>query len=381
MKKIISYGRQSIDDNDIFAVVDALKSDYLTTGPRVDEFEREFAKYVGAKYAVAVANGTAALHLACMAAELGPGDEVITTPMTFAASANCALYVGAIPIFADIDKTTKNIDPAEIEKRITPHTRAIIPVHYTGLAADLKEINRLARKHNLLVIEDACHALGAKYYNTKIGDCFYSDMAVFSFHPVKHITTCEGGMITTNNEDIYKKLRLLRTHGISRDDTSFEINHGGWYYEMKSLGFNYRLSDVQCALGTSQLKKVESYVAKRRKIADKYSSDLKGASLHLPVEPEGYKNSYHLYTVNISDDSAMNRKEIYDRLKEKGIHCQVHYVPVHLFPYYKEKFGYKSGDFPVAEKHYWSTLSLPIYPALAKEDLRYVINSLKEVCL
>lgn len=379
-RKDIPYSRQEIDDSDIAAVESVLKSDYLTTGPAVDKFEAEFANYVGARYAVAVSNGTAALHLACLAAGIGTGDEIITSPMTFAASANCALYVGATPVFADINDRTWNIEPEKIEKRITCKTRAIIPVHYTGLPCDLKEVNAIAKKHNLLVIEDACHALGAVYKDTKIGDCSFSDMAVFSFHPVKHVATGEGGMITTNNQELYKRLRILRNHGITRDESSFEENHGGWYYEMQMLGYNYRITDIQCALGSSQLKKIDRSVNRRREIAERYFKELGNLNLQFPLEPEGYFNSYHLFVIEVKEDTETDRKRLYNYLKDKNIHCQVHYIPVHLLPYYKKRFKYKIGDYPVAEGHYQKALSLPMYPGLTYDELSYVIASIKEVC-
>ena len=264
----IPYGRQSLDEADIQAVVQVLKSDYLTTGPMVAEFERRVAEYVGAKYAVAVSNGTAALHVACLAAGIKAGDEVITSPITFAASANCVLYCGGKPVFADIDEESYNISPEEIEKKITGNTRAIIPVHYTGQPCDMEEIHRIARKHHLLVIEDAAHALGAEYKGQKIGSL--SDMTCFSFHPVKPITTGEGGMITTNDEELYKKLLLFRSHGITREEEFLSENQGGWYYEQVELGYNYRITDIGCALGNSQLDKLDGFVERRREIAGGY---------------------------------------------------------------------------------------------------------------
>lgn len=379
MKKVIPYGRQCIDDDDIAAVVEALKSDYLTTGPKVQEFEEAFAEYVGAKYAVAVANGTAALHLACLAGNIGFGHEVITTPITFAASANCALYVGATPVFADIDPVTYNIDPQEILQKITPKTKAIVPVHYTGLPCDMERIHEIAIEHNLIVIEDACHALGAKYNESKIGDCTYSDMTVFSFHPVKHITTGEGGMITTNNNELYEKLIMFRSHGITRNQDKFLENHGSWYYEMQILGYNYRLTDIQCALGISQLKKADIFIKRRREIAEIYSEALRGLPLILPSEKEGYYNPYHLYVIKVEKDSPLDRNTLYEELKKVGVLCQVHYIPVHLLPYYRKKFGYKTGDYPHAEMYYQHCLTLPLYPLMTDEDVFYVIEQLKRL--
>ncbi|NLT96391.1 MAG: UDP-4-amino-4,6-dideoxy-N-acetyl-beta-L-altrosamine transaminase [Clostridia bacterium] len=379
MKQGIPYGRQYIDEEDIKSIIEVLKGDYLTTGPYVKKFEENFAHYVGVKYAVAVANGTAALHLACLAAGIGAGDEVITSPITFAASANCALYVGAKPVFADIDSQTYNIDPSQIKTKISAKTKAIIPVHYTGLPCDMKAINEIAKEKNLMVIEDACHALGARYKNTKIGDCTYSDMTVFSFHPVKHITTGEGGMITTNSKELYQKLLLLRSHGITRDEDQLKENHGGWYYEMQTLGYNYRLTDIQSALGISQLKKVDWFIQRRREIAEMYNRGLKDLPLELPFEPEGCINSYHLYVIRLKKEAKVNRKELYDYLKSKGIYSQVHYIPVHTLPYYREKLGYNWGDYPKAEEHYRNVLTLPIYPGMTDEDVKFVISKLKEV--
>ena len=382
MEKTIPYAKQYLDDDDIKAVVEVLKGDYLTTGPYINQFESEFALKVGAKYAVAVSSGTAALHIAYLAADLKPYDEVITTPMTFAATANAALYVGAQPVFADIDGQTYNIDVKEIESHLTPQAKAIVPVHYTGLPCEMGEICDIAKLHNLVVIEDACHALGAKYKDTVIGDCTYSDMTVFSFHPVKHITTGEGGMITTNSESLYHKLIKLRSHGITRDSRSFkEPSHGDWYYEMQDLGFNYRLTDIQAALGISQLKKLDSFVARRRQIVGQYNQAFKGLPVELPSEPEGCFNSYHLYVVRVDKKIKTTRKDLYFKLKEKGIHTQVHYLPAHTMPYYQEHFGYKWGDYPVAEDHYSRVLSLPMYPSMTDDDVDYVINCMKEVLL
>jgi perosamine synthetase len=334
MEKIIPYAKQCLDEEDIQAVVEVLKGDYLTTGPYINQFESEFALKVGAKYAVAVSSGTAALHIAYLAADLKPYDEVITTPMTFAATANAALYVGAQPVFADIDGQTYNIDVKEIESHLTPQAKAIVPVHYTGLPCEMGEICDIAKLHNLVVIEDACHALGAKYKDTVIGDCTYSDMTVFSFHPVKHITTGEGGMITTNSESLYHKLIKLRSHGITRDSRSFkEPSHGDWYYEMQDLGFNYRLTDIQAALGISQLKKLDSFVARRRQIVGQYNKAFQELPVELPSEPEGYYSSYHLYVIRLRKESKKTRKDLYSKLKAKGIHTQVHYLPVHTMPF------------------------------------------------
>ncbi|MDK2801332.1 MAG: hypothetical protein PWQ70_2951 [Clostridiales bacterium] len=380
MRKIIPYGRQYIDEKDIEAVVEVLKGDYLTTGPHVEKFEKTFAEKVGARYAVAVSSGTAALHLSCLAAGIRTGDEVITTPMTFAASANCAIYTGAKPVFADIEENTGSLDAEKMKEKITDKTKAVIPVHYTGLPCDMEKIKEVADNHNLVVIEDACHALGARYKNSIIGDCKYSDMTVFSFHPVKHITTGEGGMITTNSEEWYHKLLSLRSHGITRRQGDFtETSHGGWYYEMQSLGFNYRLTDIQAALGLSQLQKLDWFVEKRREIAGIYNLELKELPLELPREKKGFYSSYHLYVIKLKKEASLNRKELYDRLRERNIYTQVHYIPVHTLPYYQHMYGYKWGDYPVAEEHYRRVLSLPIYPGLTEDEIYRVIKILREV--
>ena len=327
----IPYGRQCIEQDDIDAVVEVLKGDYITTGPTVAEFERVVAEYTGAKYAVAVSNGTAALHIACLAAGIKEGDEVITTPITFAASSNCALYCGATPVFADIDPDTYNIDPKDLERKITARTKAIVAVHFTGQPCKMDEIHRIAKKYNLLVIEDAAHALGADYNGKKIGSI--SDMTTFSFHPVKHITTGEGGMVTTNSEELYEKLVQFRSHGITRDRRFMKKEEGAWYYEQLNLGFNYRITDIQCALGVSQMKKLDRFVERRREIAARYHKALGDCKqIILPKQEQGCNNSWHLYVVQILDKS---RKEVFDALREKNIGVNVHYIPVYKHPYYQ----------------------------------------------
>lgn len=372
----IPYGRQTINKADIKVVVDTLSSEYLTTGPKVKEFEEKFAKFVNVKYAVAVSSGTAALHLACLAAGLKKGDELITTPMTFAASANCALYCGAKPVFVDIKEENGLIDDRLIEKSITSKTKIIIPVHYGGLPCDLKKIKAVAKKHGLIVIEDACHALGSRYMGSKIGDCSYSDMAVFSFHPVKHITTGEGGMITTNSKDLCEKLLLLRTHGITKDpEKLLNKNEGPWFYEMQKLGFNYRLTDFQCALGISQLNQINDFVEKRISIANKYNKAfLNDKNLEITKTPEGYKNAYHLYIIKVKDETI--RLNLFNYLKEKGILCQVHYIPVYWHPYY-QKLGYKKGVCPIAEQFYNQIISIPIYPELGNIEQAKIIEMIE----
>ncbi|MEG2440066.1 MAG: UDP-4-amino-4,6-dideoxy-N-acetyl-beta-L-altrosamine transaminase [Acetivibrio sp.] len=370
----IPYGTQWIEEEDIQAVVDTLRSDYLTTGPKVKEFEEKVATYVGAKYGVAVANGTAALHLACMAAGIKQGDEVITSPITFAASANCVLYCEGTPVFSDVDRETYNISPAAIRKNITKKTKAIIPVHYTGQPCEMDEIHQIAKEHNLCVIEDAAHALGAEYKGKKVGGL--SDMTCFSFHPVKHITTCEGGMITTNNRELYEKLKLLRSHGITREEENLEKEEGSWYYEQQILGYNYRISDVQCALGISQMNRIETFVERRQEIAAYYNENLKNIEgLVLPYQKEGCQSSWHLYVIRVKGEV---RKEIFEKLREAEIGVNVHYIPVYKHPYY-QKNGYQNVYCREAEELYRGIISIPMYPKLTKDQQDDVIQKIKNI--
>lgn len=393
---MIPYGRQWIDKDDIQAVVEALKSDWLTQGPKIDEFEKALARYCGSKYAVVVSNGTAALHLACLAAGIKDGDEVITSPITFAASANCAVYCGAHAVFADIDKDTYNINPSEIEGKITSKTKAIIPVHFAGLPCDLEVISKIAQKHGLIVIEDACHALGAEYQVkdswVRIGSCRHSDMAVFSFHPVKQITTGEGGAILTNSQKLYEKLTLFRTHGITKNaqrfankNEAFSNNMGvltanPWYYEMQELGFNYRLTDIQCALGLSQLSKLDKFLVKRRAIAAIYSDAFKEtAHVKTPLGPKGKKSACHLYVLQIDFERiGKSRAVIMAELMKVGVGTQVHYIPVYTQPFYK-KMGFKESGFPEAEKYYKKALSIPMYACLTEGEQNVVVDSIRSV--
>ena len=361
---MIFYGKQYLDEEDINAVVNTLKSDFLTTGPKVKEFEEKFSQYVNAKYAVAVSNGTAALHIASLAVGLKKDDELITTPITFAASANVALYSNAKPVFIDI-KENGLIDEELIEKKITEKTKIIIPVHYAGLPCNMEKIKEIADKHNITIIEDACHALGSTYKDSKIGDCQYSKMTCFSFHPVKHITTGEGGMITTNDENLYKTLLKLRSHGITREDME---SNDPWYNEMQILGYNYRITDFQCALGISQLKKVNQFVEKRRNIARKYDLNINLPKLQ---ENQNQKSSYHLYVIKTKDKET--RLRLFNHLKENNIYCQIHYIPVYWHPYY-QKLGYKKGLCPKAEEFYNRIISIPIYPTLKQEEQDKVIE-------
>lgn len=365
----IPYGRQSIDEADIQAVVDVLRSDYLTTGPKVAEFERKVADYVGAKYAVAVCNGTAALHIACLAAGIGSGDEVITTPITFAASANCVLYCGADPVFADIDPLTYNIDPKEVERCITSRTKAIIPVHYTGQPCDMEAITAIAKKHNLTVIEDAAHALGAVYNGRKVGSI--SDMTCFSFHPVKPVTTGEGGMVVTQDEALYRRLLLFRSHGITRDEDLLTENQGPWYYQQQLLGYNYRITDISCALGISQMDKLDGFLEKRRSIAKRYNEAFAEVDgIRTPVQMELCESGWHLYMIQVLN---RDRREVFEALRAAGIGVNVHYIPVYRHPYYQEH-GYAGVHCPHGEEFYQRAISLPIYPGLTQEQQDYVIE-------
>ncbi len=363
----IPYGRQSINDNDIQAVVDVLKSDFLTTGPKIEEFEQCVAKYTGAKYAVAISNGTSALHAACFAAGIGEGDEVITTPITFVASANCVLYCGGTPVFVDIDPKTYNISPEEIEKKITSKTKAIIPVHYAGQPCDMDAIFSIARKYNLIVIQDAAHALGADYKGKKIGS--FGDMTTFSFHPVKHITTGEGGMILTNNEEFYKKLVLFRSHGITRNPEQMFKNEGAWYYEQLDLGYNYRMTDIQCALGISQMKRLDEFVEKRRALVERYNQAFQNIEgITIPFMEKNCNSSWHLYVIQVE-----NRKEVFDKLRVAGIGVNVHYIPVYKHPHYQNN-GYSNVVCENAENLYEHMISLPLYPDLTEKEQNYVIE-------
>ncbi|PKM52708.1 MAG: UDP-4-amino-4,6-dideoxy-N-acetyl-beta-L-altrosamine transaminase [Firmicutes bacterium HGW-Firmicutes-7] len=376
---LLPYGKQYIDDDDIAAVVATLKSDFVTCGPMVDAFEKNLAKSVGAKFAVAVSNGTAALHAACFAAGIKEGDEVITTPMTFAASANCILYCGGTPVFADIDSKTWNIDPKEIENKITSKTKAIIPVDYTGMPVDIDAINRIALKHNLIVIQDSAHSLGASYKGKRVGSL--ADMTEFSFHPVKHITTGEGGAVVTDNEELYKKLLLFRTHGITRDLALLEDNtQSSWYYEQQHLGYNYRITDIQCALGNSQLGKLNGFVKRRREIVNKYRlAYSKIKEITLQDIPDYCDSSWHLFVIKLNIKMLNgSRNDIFDALRAENIGVNMHYIPVYLHPYYS-KLDYKKGLCPNAEELYEGIISLPLFPTMKDEDIEDVIKSVEKV--
>lgn len=374
----LPYGRQWIDEDDIQAVINVLKSDYLTTGPAIEEFENQLKTITGAEYAVAISNGTAALHAACFAAGIGEGDEVITTPMTFAATSNAVLYCGGTPVFADINPETYNIDPEDIRRKITNKTKAIIPVHYTGQPCDMDEIMQIAKEHNLIVIEDAAHALGAEYKERKIGSI--GDMTTFSFHPVKPVTTGEGGAVTTNDEELYQKLMLFRSHGITRDREMLLNDNAAWYYEQHVLGYNYRMTDIQAALGCSQLNKLESFLQKRREYAEMYNEafkDLDGVIIQKQLNDT--LSGWHLYVLQLDTDKIRpDRRVIFDELRIHNIGVNVHYIPVYYHPYY-QKLGYKKGLCPNAEKLYDRIITLPLFPKMSKEDIMYVIKIVKEL--
>lgn len=376
--KMIPYGRQWIDEQDEQAVLAALRSDFLTQGPKIAEFEQALCDYSGAKYCVAVANGTAALHLAVAALELPPGSEGITTPNTFVASANAMAYCGVTPRFADIDPTTFNIDPAAIRATLTERTRLLLPVHFAGRAAPMAEIAALAREQGLRVIEDAAHAIGSRYPDGgRVGNGQYAHLTTFSFHPVKTITSGEGGAITTNDAELYQKLLLLRTHGISRDTASQQA--APWYYEMQALGFNYRLTDLQAALGISQLAKLDGFAARRSQIVARYNQALHDLPW-LATPAEDADACFHLYAVQIDFARlGKTRAEVMQQLRAQGVGSQVHYIPVHLQPWYRDHFGCQPGDYPHAEHFYQQALSLPLYPAMSDADVETVIAAVRSL--
>lgn len=375
---LLPYGRQFIDEDDIAAVTEALRSDWLTTGPRVDQFEEAFARFVGASHAVAVSNGTAALHAAVYALGIGPGDEVIVTPMTFAASANCVLYQGGTPVFADVEPGTLLIDPKQVEAKITPRTRAIIAVDYTGQPCDYDSLRAIADEHHLALIDDACHAVGGRYKGRPVGTL--ADLNTFSLHPVKHFTTGEGGIITTDRADLAQRMCVFRNHGITTDHRQ-RAQTGGFFYEMVDLGYNYRITDFQCALGLSQLRKVPEWVARRRALAAMYDA----AFAELPhVQPLTVRpdvaHGYHLYVVQFDlVRLGMSRAEVFAALRAENIGVNVHYIPVHLHPYYRERLGTGPGLCPVAEAAYERLITLPLFPQMTQADLSDVVAACRKL--
>ena len=376
----IFYGRQWIDEDDVQAVTEVLRSSYITCGPKVDEMERTLKEYTGAEYAVAVSNGTAALHCACMAAGIGPGDQVITTPLTFAASANCVLYCGAAPVFADIDPETYNIAPESIRAHITEKTKAVIAVDFTGQAVRHKEIRAICEEFQLVFIEDAAHAIATKYKGKQVGSL--ADLTTFSFHPVKTITGGEGGAVLTNSEAFYQKLMLARTHGITREEGQMEhpIQEGPWWYEQVTLGYNYRLTDFQAALIVSQMKKLDRFAARRKEIAERYNeafSEIPELTLQREI-PES-DTCRHLYMIRLKlENLKCSRREFFDAMGEENVQCQIHYIPVYWFPYY-QRLGYEKGLCPNAEEVYQGIISIPLYPAMTEQDVKDVIHAVKKV--
>jgi UDP-4-amino-4,6-dideoxy-N-acetyl-beta-L-altrosamine transaminase len=379
--KIIPYGRQEINQQDIDAVIQSLTSDFLTQGPKIAEFEEKFAAYVGARYAVAVANGTAALHLSAMALGVNEKSKVITTPITFAASANCVRYCGGQVAFADIDPKTILIDIHKVRSLLEASPKGtyqgIIPVDFAGYPVNLEAFRKLADEFGLWIIEDACHAPGGWFTDSKgqiqkCGNGNFAELAIFSFHPVKHIACGEGGMITTNDKALYQKLLLLRTHGITKEAEKMTENHGGWYYEMVELGFNYRLTDMQCALGITQLSRADQGLKRRHEIARKYDQAFGNKGFNYIAPASDVTHAYHLYVIQVN-----NRKELYDSLRSKGIYAQIHYAPVHTMPYY-QSLGNKKGMMPLAESYYDKCMSLPMFPSLTDEEQTFVINHVLE---
>lgn len=381
-RKPIPYGRQHITDEDVAAVVETLRSDYLTQGPKIKEFEEAFSRYVGSRYAVAVNNATAGLHLAMAALGVGEGDKVIVTPMTFAASANCVRYCGGDVEFCDIDPETFLMDADKLREKVegAPEGtyKGVIVVDFAGYPHNLEEFRKICDEHGMWLVEDACHAPGAWFTDSRgerqrAGNGKFADMSIFSFHPVKHIATGEGGMVTTDNGELYRRLCHFRTHGITKDPAMLEKNDGGWYYEMQDLGFNYRLTDFQAALGVSQLRRADEGLARRQEIAARYDAAFAGnPAIATPFRADDIFHAFHLYIIRVAD-----RKGLYDFLRENGIYAQVHYVPLHTMPYYKS-LGNKEGDLPVVEEYYRHCLSLPMYPTLREEEQDYVISKVKE---
>ena len=386
MSTFIPYGRQDISKADIQAVIDVLESDWLTQGPDIEHFEQAVADYCGAKYAVAVNSATSALHIACLAAELGPGDMLWTSPNTFVASANCWLYCGAGVDFVDIDSRTYNLSVDELEHKLIAAgktgklPKVVIPVHFAGQSCEMDRMAELSKEYGFTIIEDASHAIGGRYRTTRIGSCTFSAMTVFSFHPVKIITTGEGGMVLTNNSSLHKKLVRLRSHGITRDPSLMDgESHGPWYYQQIELGFNYRMTDIQAALGMSQLQRLDEFVARRQYLAARYNEALQDISLTIPWQHSDTYSAFHLYVIRLKlDYISRSHREVFEALQNSGILVNLHYIPVYTQPYYK-RIGFNPGDYPEAEQYYCEAISLPLYFKLSEEEQNRVIATVKDV--
>lgn len=386
MKKQYSYGKQFIDEEDIQAVVEVLRSDWLTQGPNIEHFEERLRQKLKAQYAAVVSNGTAALHLAGLALGWKEGDIILTSPLTFLATANCILYAGGTPDFVDIDASTYTLDPNKLEEKIKQYlqkgkkVKAVIGVDFAGHPCHWEDLRFLADQYQFQLVDDACHALGAKYKGEVSYSVKSADAAIFSFHPVKHITTGEGGAILSNSKELDEKIKILRTHGMTKSEKYLETQEGPWYYEMHDLGFNYRLTSIQCALGISQLKKLDDFIQKRQKIATYYDQFFaQKESFIIPKAKNDVSHAYHLYPLQIKfTEKGIGKKEFFEKLREKNIFCQVHYIPIHLQPYYRKNFGFSEGDFPLAESFYRREISLPLFPQLEQEDLEYITQSILE---
>ena len=377
----IPYGRQDITQEDLNTVLETLQSDWITQGPMIKKFEDKLSSYTGVKYVSALNSATSALHIACLALGVGENDIVWTSPVTFVASANCALYCGADVDFVDIDESTYNLCPIKLEEKLKVAKQAgrlpkvVIPVHLTGQSCEMDKIHNLSKEYGFSIIEDGSHAIGGKYKNRPVGNCDYSDICIFSFHPVKIVTTAEGGACLTNSEELHDKIQLLRSHGVTREEKFMENEiHGPWYYEQIDLGYNYRITDIQASLGFSQMDRLDSYITRRHEVAKRYREELEGTDLVLPHQLKDAYNSYHLFVVKVP---AEKRKEIFVKLREENIGVNVHYMPVHMQPYY-QRLGFKKGEYPFSEQYYEQAISLPMFPTIKDEEIKYVCDKLKE---